>query len=405
MASPSFMEASIRVLVFASMASASSPSFTALRSASAVSMAALSAGLTLSPNSATDFSVEWIRLSAWLRASTVALRFLSSAALASASRTMASMSESDRPPLAWMRIECSLLVALSLAWTLTMPLASMSKVTSTWGTPRGAGGMPTRSNWPSSLLSWAMGRSPWNTRMVTADWLSSAVEKVWLRLVGMVVLRSISGVNTPPRVSIPSVSGVTSSSSTSLTSPCSTPPCTAAPSATTSSGFTPLCGSRPKKAFTASTTLGMRVMPPTSTTSSIWALEKPLSFRACWQGPMVRSIRSSTRLSSLARVSFTFRCSGPEAFMEMKGRFTSYWATVDSSFLAFSASSFRRCRASLSLRRSTLVSFLNSSARKSTMRMSKSSPPRKVSPLVDFTSNTPSPISRIETSKVPPPRS
>ncbi len=68
-----------------------------------------------------------------------------------------------------------------------------------------------------------MGRSPWNTRMVTADWLSSAVEKVWLRLVGMVVLRSISGVNTPPRVSMPRVRGVTSSSSTSLTSPCSTP--------------------------------------------------------------------------------------------------------------------------------------------------------------------------------------
>src|SRR3979411_1214264 len=37
--------------------------------------------------------------------------------------------------------------------------------------------------------------------------------------------------------------------------------------------------------------------------------------------------------------------------------------------------------------------------------MSKSSPPRKVSPLVDFTSNTPSPISRIETSNVPPARS
>ena len=39
------------------------------------------------------------------------------------------------------------------------------------------------------------------------------------------------------------------------------------------------------------------------------------------------------------------------------------------------------------------------------MRMSKSSPPRKVSPLVDLTSNTPSPISRIEISNVPPPRS
>lgn len=38
---------------------------------------------------------------------------------------------------------CSLPVPLSLAETLTMPLASISNVTSTWGTPRGAGGMPT----------------------------------------------------------------------------------------------------------------------------------------------------------------------------------------------------------------------------------------------------------------------
>ncbi len=42
-------------------------------------------------------------------------------------------------------------------------------------------------------------------------------------------------------------------------------------------------------------------------------------------------------------------------------------------------------------------------------RMSKSSPPRKVSPLVDSTSNWCSPsisaISMIEMSKVPPPRS
>ena len=100
-----------------------------------------------------------------------------------------------------------------------MPLASMSKVTSTCGTPRGAGGMPTRSNWPSSLLSAAIGRSPWKTRIVTADWLSSAVEKVCERLVGMVVLRSISGVKTPPRVSMPRVRGVTSRRRTSFTSP------------------------------------------------------------------------------------------------------------------------------------------------------------------------------------------
>src|SRR5213596_914786 len=49
--------------------------------------------------------------------------------------------------------------------------------------------------------------------------------------------------------------------------------------------------------------------------------------------------------------------------------------------------------------------FLNSVARKSITRWSKSSPPRCVSPFVERTSNTPSPISRIEMSNVPPPRS
>ena len=136
-----------------------------------------------------------------------------------------------------MRICCSLAVALSLAETLTMPFASMSKVTSICGMPRGAAGMPTRSNWPRSLLSDAISRSPWKTRMVTAVCPSSAVEKTWLFLVGIVVLRSIRRVNTPPSVSMPSESGVTSSSRTSVTSPCSTPAWMAAPTATTSSGF------------------------------------------------------------------------------------------------------------------------------------------------------------------------
>jgi len=39
------------------------------------------------------------------------------------------------------------------------------------------------------------------------------------------------------------------------------------------------------------------------------------------------------------------------------------------------------------------------------MVLSKSSPPKKVSPLVDLTSKTPSPISKMETSNVPPPKS
>ncbi|TNN45942.1 Serine protease 33 [Liparis tanakae] len=44
-----------------------------------------------------------------------------------------------------------------------MPLASTSKVTSTCGTPRGAGGMPARSNSPGRLLSLVMARSPSQT--------------------------------------------------------------------------------------------------------------------------------------------------------------------------------------------------------------------------------------------------
>ena len=58
-----------------------------------------------------------------------------------------------------------------------------------------------------------------------------------------------------------------------------------------------------------------------------------------------------------------------------------------------------------SLRKSTFSCALKLSANQSMMTWSKSSPPRCVSPLVDFTSVTPPPISKIEMSKVPPPRS
>ncbi len=182
---------------------------------------------------------------------------------------------------------CTLLVALSLADTLTMPLASMSKVTSIWGTPRGAGGMPSRPNLPSIRLSPAIGRSPWNTFTSTELWLSAAVEKVSLFLVGIVVLRGMSVVMTPPSVSMPSDSGVTSRSSMSLTSPESTPACTAAPSATTSSGLTPLCGSLPKNSLTSFCTIGMRVEPPTSTTSAMSDGFLPASASAFFVGSIV----------------------------------------------------------------------------------------------------------------------
>ena len=245
--------------------------------------------------------------------------------------------------------------------------------------------------------------------MVTAPWLSSAVENVCEVLVGIVVFFSMSLVMMPPSVSMPSDSGVTSSSSTSFTSPASTPPWMAAPTATASSGFTSLRGSLPKNSFTYFCTSGMRVWPPTRMTSAMSCVPMPASFNAMRQGSMVRFTSSSTRLSSLARVSLMLRCLGPDASAVMYGRFTSVCWLEDSSILVFSAASLRRCTASGSLRTSTPDSLRNSSARKLMMRLSKSSPPRNVSPLVDSTSNWRSPsisaISMTDTSNVPPPRS
>ena len=129
-------------------------------------------------------------------------------------------------------------------------------------------------NLPSDLLYWAISRSPCSTWTSTLVWLSSAVENTSDLRVGIVVLRSMSLVITPPLVSMPSVSGVTSSRSTSFTSPASTPAWMAAPTATTSSGFTPRCGSLPVSDLTFSCTAGMRVMPPTITT---WSIESPVT--------------------------------------------------------------------------------------------------------------------------------
>ena len=206
----------------------------------------------------------------------------------------------------------------------------------------------------------ATSRSPCSTWIVTADWLSSAVENTCCALVGMVVFFWMSLVITPPSVSMPSDNGVTSSSSTSLTSPFSTPPWMAAPTATASSGFTSLRGSLPKNSLTFSWTFGIRVMPPTRITSPMSDSLTPASLIAMRQGSIVRSISSSTSDSNLARVSRIDRCFGPDWSAVMYGRLTSVCCDDESSIFAFSAASFSRCSASTSFLRSTPCSFLNS---------------------------------------------
>ena len=108
----------------------------------------------------------------------------------------------------------------------------------------------------------------------------------------------------------------------------------AAPIATTSSGFTPLCGSRPKNFLTVSCTSGIRVCPPTRITSPTWSVVTFASSIALRTGPIVRSTRSPTSCSSLARVNVIARCFGPEASAVMNGRLTSVCCVVDSSTFA-----------------------------------------------------------------------
>ena len=181
----------------------------------------------------------------------------------------------------------------------------------------------------------------------------------------MVVLRAIIEVATPPAVSMASVSGATSSRSTSFTSPFSTPPWMAAPMATTSSGFTPLCGSLPMMPRATSTTFGIRVMPPTSTSSLMSFCAMPASLMHARVGASVRWKSESVSCSSFARVSFFWMCFGPVWSAVMKGRLISYSCAELSAILAFSHSSLMRWMASGCLVRSRPLSLLNSASTQS----------------------------------------
>ena len=181
--------------------------------------------------------------------------------------------------------------------------------------------------------------------------------------VGIVVFLSISFVNTPPIVSIPSESGVTSSRRTPVSSPPSTPACLAAPTATHSSGLIPLLGSLPISFLTASCTAGILEEPPTRRTSSICDALRPASFIAFLIHVSVLATRSAVSSSNLAFVSVISICFGPVASAVMNGRLMFEVVVVESSIFDFSAASFNLCIAILSVERSTPSVFLNSSSK------------------------------------------
>ena len=140
-------------------------------------------------------------------------------------------------------------------------------------------------------------------------------------------------------------------------------------------------------------------------TLSISETESPESESAWRTGPIVFSTRSAVSSLNFALVRVVSRCLGPVASAVIKGRLIVEVVTPESSIFAFSAASLSLCIAILSLRRSMPFSVLNWSASQPMILLSKSSPPRRLLPAVARTSCTPSPISIMETSNVPPPRS
>ena len=150
----------------------------------------------------------------------------------------------------------------------------------------------------------------------------------------------------------------------------------AAPIATTSSGFTPFDGALPKKLSTAACIAGIRVDPPTKIISSISDFWYPAFFNAFSQGAIVLLINESANCSNFARVKLRTKCLGTPSIAVTYGKLISEVDVDDNSIFAFSAASFKRCKAIGSLRRSMFSSALNSSANQSIITWSKSSPPK-----------------------------
>ena len=223
-----------------------------------------------------------------------------------------------------MVIRCSLPVALSLADTFRMPFASMSNVTSTCGTPRGAGRMPSRMKRPSDLFSAAIGRSPCRTWISTLVWSSDAVEKVSV-LLGRDrrVARDQRRHHAAQRLDAQRQRRDVEQQDV-LDLALQHARLDRRADRDDLVRVDALVRLLAEDLLTFSCTAGMRVWPPTSTTSSIW-LGRHVGVLQRLRAPArpVRSTRSPTSCSSLARVRVMVRCFGPLASAVMNGRLIS----------------------------------------------------------------------------------
>ena len=199
------------------------------------------------------------------------------------------------------RITVSIPLTTSRASASKSPFSSILNCTPTRAWPFGDGENAT-SKPPSSQLSFAISRSPWSTRTRIAAWPSAALVNISPALHGMVVLRGISTFISPPKVSIPKLSGVTSSRIICRRAPLKTPPWIVAPRAIASSGCCETSGSREKSSATARRTAGIRVLPPTTTTALRSSGLSAASASAWRQSRKVLPIHGAASFSNSTRV-------------------------------------------------------------------------------------------------------
>jgi len=139
----------------------------------------------------------------------------SSLACSNESRNMRSISASPSPYEGLTVTEASIPEVLSFAETESSPSASTWKLTRTRAAPATIGGMPFSSKRASERQSDTSSRSPCTTWKLIPLCPSLKVVNSCARAAGMVVLRGMIFSVSPPKVSMPSESGITSSSSQS----------------------------------------------------------------------------------------------------------------------------------------------------------------------------------------------
>ena len=145
----------------------------------------------------------------------------------------------------------------------------------------------------------------------------------------------------------------------------------------------------------------MRVEPPTRTISSTLLFDIFESLRTRSTGSIVERNKSMHNSSNLARVILVIKS------VPSNNESTSIVVSADAERVRLARShAVRNLRkARLFPVGSFLVLRLNSCTHQFTRRLSKSSPPKCVSPAVAFTSKIPSSIVKSDTSNVPPPKS